>query len=72
MLFIYYSGAKNEFQIEFCLEEWHTGGVFVKAKFDELTISESYETHLKGVTDWQKSNLSVVDKICEKFFNWAM
>ena len=60
MLFIYYSGAKNEFQMEFCLEEWCTG-VFVKTKFDESSISKIYETHLKGVTDWQKGNPSIVD-----------
>ena len=71
MLFIYYFGAKNEFQMEFCLEEWQTG-VFIKAKFDESTINESYRAHLKGVSDWQKGNLSVVDKIHEKFFNRAM
>lgn len=57
--------------MEFCLEEWRTG-VFVKAKFDEAAISESYERHLKGVTDWQRGNPNVVDKIREKFFNRAM
>jgi len=59
------------YQIEFHIGEWSTG-IFVKEVFNEKTIQESYEGHLKALQDWGADSPEIIKKIRTKLFDRAL
>jgi hypothetical protein len=59
------------YQIKFHIGEWSTG-IFIKGVFNEKTIQDSYEGHLKALQDWGADSPEVIKKIHMKLFDHAL